>query len=266
MWKQRTHQRLIFWDDYIACANVAIMPAHALRAIDHAVELGQSREEFRNVQEIAESRYKTADLTKPIDEHDAWVSDDLEGGRLKFVSRLCGVSFVAHESWGLQVAKVSDGTCIVQMTPPPKPGQASPTIMVMAKVAPNGETLESFAKGMLKNPLRGLSDLSLGACPVERCVGLDLVDKNLYSKNGGAHALVTSFERPLPRYDGLIFEMPQEPPATGEVNKPVAFRFNLQYRRMPRTVFYAVLLDANAQIFDGAERDWESVVRSLVVE
>jgi hypothetical protein len=70
----------------------------------------------------------------------------------------------------------------------------------------------------------------------------------------------------LPRYDGLEFETPQEPPATGTINKPVAFRFALQYRRMPGKIFYAVLLDANAQIFDASKADWEAVVRSVVVE
>ncbi len=255
-----------FWDDYIACANVAILPAHALRAIDHAVELGRPREGYQNVMEIAETRYKTADLTKPVGEHDAWVSDDLEGGRLKFISRLCGVSFVANGNWDLQVPKVSDGTCKVWMTPPAMKGQASPTMMVMAKVAKEGETLESFARGILENRTNAISDLSSGPCPVERCLGLELIDKSLYSKTGGARALVTAFERELPRYDGLVFEAPQQPQTTGAINQPVAFHFALQYRRMPGRVFYAVLLHANAGIFSGSEQDWEAVVKSLVVE
>src|SRR6185437_1421065 len=30
-----------FWDDYITCASVAVLPAHTRRAIDHAVASGQ---------------------------------------------------------------------------------------------------------------------------------------------------------------------------------------------------------------------------------
>jgi len=256
-----------FWSDYIACANVAIMPAHALRAIDRAVELGNLREGYRNVQEIGESRYKTADLSKPINEYDAWRSEDLQGGRLKFISRLCGISFVANGSWGLGILPVSDETCKADLTPPAaKKGQPSSTILVMARMAKEGETLDSFARGLLQNATAGLSDLSSSPCPVEHCVSLELVDKNIYSKQGGAHALLVTFERPIPQYDGLLFETPQEPPATGKVNTPVAFRFALQYRRMPGKIFYAVLLDANAQIFDRGKADWEAVVKSVATE
>jgi len=255
-----------FWSDYIACANVAIMPAHALRGIDRAVELGSPREDYRNVRDIGESRYKTADLSKPVNEHDAWTSDDLEGGRLKFTSRLCGISFVANGNWTLQVPPVSNETCKAWMTPPAKKGQPSPTILVMARMAKEGETLDAFAREMLENPTKGTSDLSSAPCPVEHCARLELVDKSIYSKQGGAHALLMTFERPLPRYDGLLFETPQEPPATGKINTPVAFRFALQYRRMPGRIFYAVLLDSNAQIFDGAKPDWEVVVKSVVAE
>lgn len=31
-----------FWDDYISCSTVSLMPAHTLRAVDHAVHLGAS--------------------------------------------------------------------------------------------------------------------------------------------------------------------------------------------------------------------------------
>ena len=256
-----------FWDDYIACANVAILPAHALRAIDRAVELGRSREGYQNVQEIAETRYRTADLTKPVDEHDAWISNDMPGNQLKFTSRLCGVSFVASWSWNLQVAKVSDGTCKVGLTPPPaKKGQPSATILVMAKIAKDGQTLDSFARGLLENRSDAISNLNGALCPVEHCVALQLVDKSVYSKQGGVHALVIAFERELPRYDGLLFETPQGPPTTGPTNKPVAFTFPMQYRRMPGEIFYAILLDANAQIYDGSKPDWDAVLRSIVVE
>ena len=254
-----------FWSDYIACGNVAIVPAHVLRSIDHAVDLGRSRYAYREVMEIAESRYKTADLTKVVDEHDAWVSDDMQNDRVKFTSRLCGLSFVAKWTWQLQVAKVSDGTCKVFLTPPAKKGQASPTILIVAKTAKDGETLESFAHGLLENPTTGLSKLS-SPCPVEHCLGLDLVDTSLYNKNGGAHALLMAFERGLPRYDGLPFETPQGPPTIGPTNTPVVFRFNPQYRRMPGKIFYAVLLDANTQIYEGAKPDWDAVVNSMVVE
>lgn len=256
-----------FWSDYIACANVAIMPGHALRGIDRAVGLGYSREGFRNVQEIGESRYKTADLTKTITDHDAWISEDLKGGGMKFISRLCGISFVANGSWGMAISPVANETCKAWLTPPPaKKGLPSSTIMLMARVAKEGETPDTFARELLENATNGISNLSSSPCPVEHCVSLQLVDKNIYSKQGGVHALVMTFERPLPRYDGLLFETPQEPPATGKINTPVVFRFPLQYRRMPGKIFYSVFLDANAQIFDAGKTDWEAVVKSVVAE
>jgi hypothetical protein len=95
---------IAFWDDYIACANVAILPAHVLRAIDYSVQAGRQREGYDTVRQIAESRYKTPDLTQTVNEHDAWISDDLKDNQVKS-SVVCA---------GFLSSRVGSGSCRLQ--------------------------------------------------------------------------------------------------------------------------------------------------------
>jgi hypothetical protein len=133
-------------------------------------------------------------------------------------------------------------------------------------MAKDADTVESFARGLLENPQSGLTNLSGAPCPAGKCVSFELRDKNIYSKNGGVHALVIAFDREMPRYDGLLFETPQGPPTTQPTNTPVVFHFAPQYRRMPGRMFYAVLLDSNEEIFEGAKPNWDEVLKTVVVE
>lgn len=42
-----------FWDDYTNCSTLALMPAHTLRAIDHAVKLGEDSSAYSSAVDIA---------------------------------------------------------------------------------------------------------------------------------------------------------------------------------------------------------------------
>jgi hypothetical protein len=101
---------------------------------------------------------------------------------------------------------------------------------------------------------------------VERCLSLDLLVPGIYWKQGGAHLLVVAFERDEPRYDGLAFEKPQGPPIQKPQEKPVAFHFDYIFHRIPGKLYYLVLLDSNQQIFAGSKPEFETFLKSLIVE
>ena len=132
-----------FWDDYVTCASVSILPAHTLRAIDRVASAGQPPERFKPLLDIANSRYKTADLTKIIPSHDAWTDDKLPNNRLLFTSHLCGMSFTAGGNRDLQINDVTNGVCSVTSNPPAKKGQSVPTFLLMAKRPAEGQTLRT---------------------------------------------------------------------------------------------------------------------------
>jgi hypothetical protein len=61
-----------FWDDYINCSTMSLMPAHTLRAVDHAVHLGEDPSSYGSAVGIAQKRYKSTDANTTYDAHDAY--------------------------------------------------------------------------------------------------------------------------------------------------------------------------------------------------
>ena len=171
-----------FWDDYITCASIAILPAHTLRAIDRAVAGGEFPESYHQLSEIAASRYKTADLTQTIPSHAAWTDEQLPNRRLALTSRLCGISFAVDDDWDLQVGDISNGACTVTSNPPTTKGTPVATILLMAKRPADSQSLDDFVKSFRpreddKVQLTTAPDLP---CPAEHCLSLDLRDPGIY--------------------------------------------------------------------------------------
>jgi hypothetical protein len=261
-----------FWYDYVTCASIAILPAHTLRAIDRAVAGGDPPETYRQLSEIAASRYKTADLSKTIPSHSAWSDEQLPNNRLRLTSHLCGMSFAVGDDRDLQVGDVSNGACMVTSNPPTHKGKPVASILLLAKRPAEGQSLDAFVKSFLKDhdifndgkaQVNTAPDLP---CPVERCLSLDVLAPGIYWKQGGAHILLVAFERDEPRYDGLPFEKPQGPPITKPQEKPVTFHFAYISHRIPGKLYYLVLLDSNQQIFAGSKPEFEDFLKSLAVE
>jgi hypothetical protein len=261
-----------FWYDYITCASIAILPAHTLRAIDRAVAVGQPPESYHQLSEIAASRYKTADLTKTINAHEAWTDEVLPNNRDFFTSRLCGVSFIVDVRSDIHIPDVADGACMAAASPPASKGEPAPTFFFMARPPTSGQSLDDFARSYLKDhdvfkdsgtQVSTAHDLP---CPVDRCLSLDIVVPGIYWKQGGAHILLVAFERDQPRYDGLPFEKPQGPPIEKPQEKPVAFHFEYIFHRIPGKLYYLVLLDSNQQIYANSKPEFDEFLKSLVVD
>jgi hypothetical protein len=257
-----------FWDDYVTCATVTRMPAHSLRAISRAAQMGATAQSFQIMKGMNEKSFKPSDLESGYSKQQVWTAEGVNGD-VVFTSRLCGVSFAAHGNWGSDVRGVTKGTCVALFEPPAyaaKVGRSSPSVMLMSQPAEPDETLNDFVHKFLKGkyaPAIPTADLY---CPSATCVAYEISNKAMYAEEGGAHLLMVAFERDMPEFDGLIFERPESPPKPATDGKMAYFTAKDEYHRLPGKLYYLVLLDSNVAIFDAAKQDYDFFLKSIHVE
>lgn len=257
-----------FWTDYVTCATVTGMPAHALRAIGRAVAGGAAAGDFEFLKGANEKRFLASDVKKEYASKEVWAGEGVNGD-VVLTSRLCGISLTAHGDWGTNAYDVKNGTCALVLQPPAyvaKVGKSSPSLMIMSQPAGTGETLEDFVHKFLKGryaearPVAGLD------CPSKPCVAYEVIDKAMYAEEGGAHLMVVAFAREMPEFDGLMFERAEAPPKPEGEGKMTYFRPGEGYHRLPGKRYFLVLLDSNAAIFDAAKQDYDFFLKSIRVE
>ena len=258
-----------FWDDYVTCATVTKMPAHSLRAISRAEHMGAQAQGFEVMKGMNERSFKASDVGSTYRAHDAWTADGGKGD-VDFTSYLCGVSFAAHANWGVDIRDVGKGTCVAIFQPPEYPakvGKSSPSVMMMSQPAGPGETLNDFVQKFLKGKYASAVATAGLHCPATACVAYEILNKDMYAKEGGAHLMVEAFERDMPEFDGLIFERPLSPPMAGQKqNETVYFHPDEEFHRLPGKVYYVVLLDSNVSIFEASKQDYDFFLKSMRVE
>jgi hypothetical protein len=259
-----------FWDDYMSCATTAMMPGHTLRAIDRAIAAGQGRARFAKLEQIANSRYETADLEKSVASRDAWAARPQAKGEVLFYSHLCGIGMMSEGNWSVDVHDVARETCaIVLGLPAGSEKNSGASILMMARVAKPGESLEDLVLGVFKARAAAVQPSTDPSCSVAGCIAMEVVDKDVYPEQGGAHLYAVAFRRAEPVYEGLIFEEPIEmkPPkdSKGYVG-PVWLRPEPVLKRMPGAMDYLILLDANAKIFERSKAQFDFVLKSLLAE
>jgi hypothetical protein len=260
-----------FWDAYVTCSMLTLMPAHALRAIDHTTQLGASPDSMKNIVDIENKRYKPSDATATYPAHDAWVADR-QGDDVTFTTRLCGVSFTAHGNWGSKLLDVQHGTCTAIFEPPEYPakhGKSSPSILLLARPAKAQEVLSDFVGDFLKGRYADAKPTTLSYCPSTHCLSYEIIVKDMYESEGGGHMLAVAFERDAPAYDGIIFEQPWSPPKPDDSTKskgPVYYRPDMVFHRLPGKIYYLVILDSNASIFAPASKDYDFFLHSIRLE
>ena len=255
-----------FWDDYMFCASVANMPAHALRAGDHLQKLDAPRSKTRDfLLETAKKRFKPADLEVNYPTKEVWEADE-GSDRPAFQSTMCGFSFSPLADWRLRRLEVQKGLCVAQMTTGPhagKAGDVTPSITMIAMPAPVGETLADFMKRFMTYPSpEALHD---SHCPTEACLAYEASVPGTYGTKGNGHPIMTAFRRDAPECPGLIFEQPflPEVPKDGNV---AAYHPREHLHRMEGTLYYLVMLDTADSVLDDARKDYEIFLKSMQVE
>jgi hypothetical protein len=255
-----------FWDDYIYCALTANMPAHALRAGDYLKKLNAPPSSERDsLLGIASNRFKDFDGETTTSARDVWEAHEKSTG-VVFTSTLCGISFAAGANWRVEIPDMKNNVCLAQFGIGPFPGKAgdiTPNILVVARPAKPGETLQDFAKVFVRPAIS--KSIAPADCPSTNCLAYEQTDPGGYKSQGDALGLVTIFERAAPEFPGLLFEVPTSPPES-KSGQASYFRVVPSFRRLSGTLYYLVLLDTASSVRNQAESDYDNFLKSTRVE
>jgi tetratricopeptide (TPR) repeat protein len=260
------HLSPAFWDDYIFCASVANMPAHALRAGDHLNKLHAPPSETRTfLMDVARKRFQTPDLNASYSGKEAWETTK-EDSRLVFKSSICGFSFSPLGEWKLRRLEVQNGLCVVQIATGPhhsKVGDVVPNLLVIARQAKPEETLDDFVKGFMNFP--SPQTVAVSHCPSEQCLAYEALVPGHYGKAGDGHVEMTAFKRDAPEFPGLLFEEPAGPqvPKDGKVTY---FHPNERFHRLDGTLYYMVMLDTADSVLGDAKQDYDRLLKYMQAE
>jgi len=257
-----------FWLDDATCATVTFMPAHALRAYDKAIALGDHSPSTAALVERLHNQSKQSSATATYPSHDVWRAEK-EGASVRFTSQVCGESFLSDGDWHIDISDVAKGSCVVQVTPgsyPTRLGRSSPTLLLFTQTPRPSETLDAFRQRLMSNPsYAGARPIAGLPCPVTSCFAYEIVTDKMYGKEGGAHLLAVIFASDQPAYPGLRLERPEAlPTKPGEA--PQFFAANDRLLRFDGPLYTFAALDANADIYQRSRADFEALLKSMVID
>jgi hypothetical protein len=256
-----------FWDDFMECAAITNMPAHALRAASYLEKLHGPQSQMTALLVGAEKkRFEPYDPAKQYAPKEVWAGQNA-GEDTVFTSTMCGVRLHAHGNWEANQLAISNGNCVAYFSAGPYKAVTTnlrPSVLVMVRQPKEGESLLDFAKEFLTDGIF-LPDSAL-RCPAQDCIAMKGIQRGMYKADGDGHGRVVIFEREQPDFPGLIFESPQGPSQPKAGAGPVFYRPNQIQQRMPGKLFYLVLLDAATSIEEPALKDFDFFLQNLTVE
>lgn len=259
-----------FWLDYSSCAYLTAEPSHALRALSHAKALhGTLSRQNEIVDQAAHEHMEVGKTDRVYTNKDAWyVQQDSGESVVTFTSYLCGMSFAADGKSKVSLPDIKNGTCAVTIGTGPYRGnkeKMSPQIVVIARPAKSGETLQDFQAVFMKG--REWHTIPASHCPAAQCISVESVNTGSYGKEGDGYANVLIFERDEPEFPGLVLETPWTMPTQGMTkDKPIIFRPETRITRIPEKLYYFVAIDSSASVHQPALKDFDTFLKSLVVE
>jgi hypothetical protein len=256
-----------FWSDYVECATLTNMPAHALRAEDHLEELHAPASDLRTALAGAnEKRFDPFDPKKEYAQKDVWEYEKTVN-ETSFTSTSCGLRMHVRSDWAVDRLELTKGSCIADFSTGPykdTPSKMRPSILVMVQQPAENETLDDYSKRFLDKG--GFTPFTPSRCPADRCIAMTGTKPGAYGSSGDGRALMLIFEREQPEFPGLAFESPAQLPA-GNGNTGVNYyRPSQTPRRIPGKLFYVVLLDTAASIEGPATKDFDFFLEHLTVE
>jgi hypothetical protein len=256
-----------FWEDYLDCAMINGMPAHALRAADYLDKLHAPPSKERSyLVQTARSLFAPFDPTRRYPTQDAWSGGKL-GADVTFTSTTCGLQIRAHGDWIVNDLALNKGACVAYFgTGPYKAaaGRVEPSILVVAERPHENESLAEFAQSFAtKGTFRPFTPSS---CPASTCIGLLGIRPGLYGKQGDDQEQLVVFERDEPQFPGLIFESPLDGSRETSPGGSVVLRADQIPERIPGKIFYLVALDTSSSIEEPAVKDFGFLLANLTVE
>ena len=255
-----------FWDDYLYCTAITIMPAHSLRAIAHLRSLNAAPSPFRDgLLEIAKKRIDTPDPSASYSKELVW-RFDRSSSRVKVTNPMFGFRFFTPESWSVLPNDANQGLTFAQIKVGPFSGPAgnvTPTILVLVRQAKPSESLEDFLKSFMRYP--SASPTHIHNCPSETCLASRAVVTGGYKEAGDGQFTMTVFKRGVPQFPGVLFEEPAAMPAA-EPQKASYFRPEQRMGRLNGTLYYLVALDTASSVCEKADEAYESFLKEFQAE
>jgi len=255
-----------FWDNYLACALMTNMPAHALRAVDHLKALNAAPNSLReDYAGMAQKRFDPVDLSRTYDDKQAWYAT-AAGPDLDITSTACGLRFRLKGPWKLDRVDLQAGICaaVISTGPYQAPtGPLSPDIFVIVRRPAGPETLVDFLHRFTKTG--SFTPMRASICPAGTCLAVKGLQQGEYGRNGDGLPRMVALTGEPPAYPGLIFEAPEGPPSS-TANSIQYYRPNQILERIPGKLYYLVGLDTASSIESSAAADYEWFLQHFEVE
>ena len=256
-----------FWQDYLECASVTNMPAHALRAVMYLKRLQvQGAERQDQLVRIAERRLIAFDPSMKLDAKDVWYGENT-GSETDFTSTLCGVRLAAHGDWKIEALTWDHESCVAYFSTGPYKGTAHelhPSILLMVQRPGKDESLQDYLQKFLKKGT--FEPFALSKCPSSTCLAMKGTQAGMYGPDGDGRGRVIAFERDEPEFPGIRFESPLAVPTTQGSSGPKYYRPAQTRQRIPGKLYYLVLLDTAASIEEPAMHDLDFFLEKLTIE
>lgn len=259
-----------FWNDYLQCALMTNMPAHALQAAQRLHQLGAESASTRNLAAIARSRLTPFNPGKSYAPEEIWWANPGSDGAT-LTATACGMSMWASKDWEIKGLDLQNQTCLAELATGPYAATHSamrPNLLVVAHRAQPGESLHQFVAGMTQQ--HRWTPAAVPFCPATNCEALSVSTPGMYGGNGAGEGEVVAWERPAPAYPGLLLERPASLPASaapaGADAGPTYLHPKNVVSRMPGTIYYVVMLDTASSIHTQAQADLKALLTGLKVE
>jgi hypothetical protein len=260
---------IAFWDEYIDCAVLTNMPAHALRAANHLEKLHAPDSKMRTaLVDIARKRFDAFDPKKEYDPKEVWIGTRIGSDDVELTSTSCGMQLRVHGDWSIKNIALDNSRCLAWF----KTGlyqavtqKLYPTVLVIVRQSNNNETLQDFVN-QHNHKEYNYKPFTPARCPAASCIALAADQAGMYGENGNGRAHMVAFERGEPAFPGLIFEAPLELPKSSGGEQVQYYSPNQIQQRIPGKLYYLVLLDVAASIEEPAMKDFDFFLENLTVE
>src|SRR5271157_3272942 len=165
-----------FWGNYMFCAQISNMPAHALRAAAHLQSLNAPPTSISEaIVNNARKILQPPDFSSPIPADKIWEGDNVTTNT-EVTNRAFGFAFLIPGSWRVEFSNAEKGACRAQFKTGPDGGSTGdvyPNIVIVARQAKSGETLSDFASHFLSSlPYK---PVAAEDCPIKGCLAFEAV-------------------------------------------------------------------------------------------
>lgn len=254
-----------YWHTALQCFQLANMPAHVLRAAAQLRRVGELSAQDQTSVRQAKELLVTPDPSTKLEPAEAFSIRKAGAGRA-LVSAPCGYAVPLKPDQPIQASPLQNATCVAQLGLGPFPGKAGevfPSVLVLARVARKGETLQAFLDGL--SIMKERKAVAPIACPAAGCQGFEVDMPTAYLSEGRGIVTAVTMERPQPEFPSVLIEGPSSPP-TSDGGQMRYFVLQPRPTRFEGRIFYLFVLDTARSVLTPARGDFKKLVSESLVE